>query len=341
MNDNAPFQRSGEASVDEAARRWFTHLRGDVSNETQAAFEAWLGSDPDNCSAYHRVEQDFAQAEILKASSLYGPRRPQKTVGLSRHKGWMSGIAAIAATLVIMLLQHGRDRAPSPPSALVHRAMALTTRHGEIRTERLADGSQVTLDTDSRIELAISAGERRIRLTRGHIRLAVARDARPFRVDAGAGAITAPMASETSFDIGYDDGQGVRVVMISGHAEARPALQTANWAVPIATLDAGQNMSWSAQGFAQTRKPDGAARIDAAQWPTGWVSYQTVPLEELVAQANQYADRPIVLDGANIGKMAVSGRFHISEPVSLAGNLASVFDLDLVGTPSAIHLRQK
>jgi len=341
MNDNAPLQRPEGASIDEAARQWFTHLRGDVSPATRADFAAWLSAGPDNDAAYQRVAQDFAQAEILKGSSLYGTGRPQRGAGLPHHKGWIAGILAIAATLVIAVLRHGADQAPFPPNALAKNAMALTTRHGEIRTEHLSDGTRVTLDTDSRIDVAITGHERRIRLTRGHIRLSIAKDSRPFRVDAGAGAITAPMASEASFDIGYDDAERVRVAMISGHAEARPLLQTAHWAVPAATLDAGQNLGWSTQGFSSFPEAAGTSHVDAAQWPTGWVSYQTVPLEELVAQANQYADRPIILDGTDVGRIAVSGRFHISEPGSLAGNLADVLGLDLISTPGALHLRQK
>ena len=57
----------------------------------------------------------------------------------------------------------------------------LQTRHGEIRTYNLSDGSKVTLDADSRVEVTMSEAERRLRLRQGKARFAVAADP----VDAG------------------------------------------------------------------------------------------------------------------------------------------------------------
>jgi transmembrane sensor len=222
MNDNAPFQRSKSSSVEDVARRWFAHRRSEGSSDSQADFKAWLDAAPDHAAAYRQVEQDFAQAEILKASSLYGIGRPQPSPPFRHHRGWIAGVSAVAATLILVLFQHGASKMHEPSPVPSQSTVSLATRHGEIRTERLSDGSQVTLDTDSRLELDINGHERRIRLARGHIRLSIAKDARPFRVDAGAGVITAPMASEASFDIGYDDTQYVRMTMITGSAEARP-----------------------------------------------------------------------------------------------------------------------
>lgn len=341
MNDNAPFQRSKSSSVEEVARRWFAHRRSEGSSDSQADFKAWLDAAPDHAAAYKQVEQDFAQAEILKASSLYGIGRPQPSLASRHHRGWIASASAVAATLILVLFQHGTSKMHEPSPVPTQSTVSLATKHGEIRTERLSDGSQITLDTDSRLELNINGHERRIHLASGHIRLSIAKDSRPFRVDAGTGVITAPMASETSFDIGYDDTQRVRVTMITGNAKARPLLQTAKWSVPFASLDAGQSLGWSAQGVTKLTESASPARIDAAQWPTGWVSYQTVPLEELVAQANQYADRPIILDSPDVGAIKVSGRFHISEPAHLASNLADVFGLDLIKTSRTIHLHRK
>src|SRR5690606_29474815 len=60
------------------------------------------------------------------------------------------------------------------------------TAIGDIKSLRLADGSQVTLNTDSTLHVAITAAERRIELDHGEAFFDVAQDpARPFVVRAG------------------------------------------------------------------------------------------------------------------------------------------------------------
>ena len=57
---------------------------------------------------------------------------------------------------------------------------------------RLDDGSRVSLNTDSRIAILYSDGERRVRLDRGEAMFEVARNpARPFVVIAGNKSVTA------------------------------------------------------------------------------------------------------------------------------------------------------
>lgn len=250
-------------------------------------------------------------------------------------------MVAVAATLM-MTVMPDRMRQPLPSSSLPPQQNAsLSAKRGEIRTVNLADGSKLTLDTDSQINVSLDRRERRLKLVKGHARLAVAKDPRPFRVDAGAGSISAAQGNEATFDIAYDDGSHVEVAMISGHAQARALLQNAVWRVPIVALGAGETFDWSEAG-ASTILPAAAQKpIDASQWPSGWVSYNSVALAKLVAQANRYTDRPIVIDSATVGQMAITGRFHISEPAPLAGRLADVFDLRLVEKPDALHLRQK
>lgn len=342
MNDNlsASNQADSEA-VETAARQWFVCLRNEPDPETKMQFDAWLAAAPAHAASYAMTERIFREAEILKGSARFGRHRAMPSPTSRQAKFWIGGIIAMAATLIMTLMPHGRPDTPTTPNILAQQGTSLSTKRGEIRSIGLADGSRVTLDTDSRILVSINRQERHLELVQGHARLAVARDPRPFRVDAGAGTIAAKLGTDTSFDIAYDDGNHVEVTMISGRAEARPRLQTAVWRVPVATLDSGQGVGWSDAGFASFAPTEAARRIDNGQWPSGWVSYNSVALGTLVSQANRYADRPIVIDSPDVNTMSITGRFHISAPAPLAGRLAEVFGLKLVQTTDAIHLRSK
>lgn len=344
MNDNMPITQPTPSS-EEIARQWFVRLRGETTEDMRRAFETWLQADPAHAAAYKAVEQHFHLAESLKASSIYGANRPSAPfsgkASQNMHAGRIVGVVALAASLIMMVFltipSKIRLQSPAMTQDLTH----IASRKGEIRSLRLSDGSSVILDTDSAIDIAMNRSERQIHLAKGHIRLAISNDPRPFLVEAGKGVVTTQPATPASFDLGFDDNRGVRLAMMTGHAEANPILRTANWTVSVPTLGAGQALGWPAEAFSPVRIDTATSGVDASQWPTGWVSYHAVALGELVAQANRYTNRPIILDGQTIARMAVTGRFHVSDPDRLAGNITDVFGLARSDTQQAIVLRLK
>src|SRR3546814_20316101 len=90
------------------------------------------------------------------------------------------------------MIAFGAGGAPLPGQSMsALAAEPLVTQRGEIRSFRLSDGTNATLDTDSRVEVSLTATESSLPLSQGRARFEVASDARPFRVRAGAGEVTA------------------------------------------------------------------------------------------------------------------------------------------------------
>ena len=88
-----------------------------------------------------------------------------------------------------------------------------TTGVGEQWVVQLADGSSVRLDTDSRVRVRFSDGQRLVDLERGQAMFSVAHDAqRPFVVAAGDARVT---AIGTVFDV-QRQSAGVSVTLVSG-----------------------------------------------------------------------------------------------------------------------------
>src|SRR3546814_19981077 len=94
----------------------------------------------------------------------------------------------ILALLIVAIGAGGASLPGQPGSGPVARAAEpLVTQRGEIRTFRLADGSSATLDTDSRLDVALANGARSLRLVQGRVRLAVARQEGPPQIERGPG----------------------------------------------------------------------------------------------------------------------------------------------------------
>ncbi len=83
----------------------------------------------------------------------------------------------------------------------------------------LADGSEVTMDLATEIDVRLSRGERNIKLVAGRALFDVAHDAsRPFRVDTGHGKVT---ALGTQFQVDVDTDQ-VIVTLLEGSVSVSP-----------------------------------------------------------------------------------------------------------------------
>ena len=112
---------------------------------------------------------------------------------------------------------------------------AFATRVGEQRVIPLADGSSLSLDTDSRVRVRFTDRQRRIDLVEGQALFNVEHDAgRPFVVYAGKTRVT---AVGTVFDV-RRAGEEVRVTLVSGAID----VQSNEASSPPRRIAAGQQV---------------------------------------------------------------------------------------------------
>ncbi len=331
-------------AIREAAAGWVARIHGDPSAAERRELDLWLAADPRHGESYRRIAQIHRAAAVLRESKLYRASGPR------RRMGWVAtGLAAAAAALALAWLPLGGgiepvSVSPSPsPTVAVSRPQAIrpptriTARRGEIRTMRLTDGSTVTLDTASAVDVEFGPDIRRLTLLRGRARFAVAHEARPFTVMAGGGAVT---ARGTVFDVALEGGGRVRVLLLRGAVDVvapGSARTSAAGREPLRLATGQQAIFESSDVVAavQTASPGEAA------WPDGTADYADVSLAQLLERANRYAERPIVLADPMLGDLRVSGRFRINDPERLAGNLARLLALRVEDRPQAILLERE
>ncbi len=180
----------------EEAAAWRLRLLRDPACEFSSDYIAW-SADIDNEAAMAAIEKGWSTVGALSTSPELLSMRQQALSRLrktgtppARRFGW--GRAA-AAGLVLALLGAGLYRV-----ALLQ-PDSYRTEIGERRVVALADGSQISMDSDTKILVDYSKTERALRLARGRARFDVAHDtSRPFTVTAGAETV---VAVGTSFDV--------------------------------------------------------------------------------------------------------------------------------------------
>ena len=329
--ENVPNPAAGDEAV-----AWFVVMRGPSAGKRSAEFERWLEASAEHRRAYQQVAQLFDDTAVLKRSRRQGVAKTVR-VPVRAHR-LAAGLAPAACHALAVIAgptimrstkseDHGADSAIVP--------VALETGRGEIRSFRLVDGSLVTLDTASRVEVMMGPKERRLRLRAGRARFAVARDVRPFIVEAGAGQAT---SSSGVLDVNWDERGQVGVSVVSGSAMVAFLEPSATFQNLGQKLPEGRLLIYRAADFVQTQSlPEYGSMLDR-NWPSGWAEYRSVPLAILTQEANRYAVQPIVIDDPAVARLAVSGRFKLSDPAALALRLAEVFGLNAEQRADGIHL---
>ena len=330
--------------VGEIARAWLVKMRGDDAGSLRAEFEAWLAAAPAHRAAYDRIARAMDGARVLKTSYRHGSAQAALRQRGSPRR-WLSwGAAAAATALFLVAIGAGGAPLPAPLGAgpTARAAEPLITRRGEIRTFRLADGSTATLDTDSRLEIDFSDHVRRVRLAKGRVRLAVAADTRPLEAAAGAAMVRTRAGA---FDLDLGAAGEAHVLLLRGTADISAAFANGRSGDAARPLALGERLVYRADRSAPPRPSGAAHRVAAdtaaADWPNGWAEYRSIALGSLVAEANRYAHRPIIVEERAVAALAVSGRFQLTEPDHVARRLTSLFDLELSEEADGLHLEKR
>jgi transmembrane sensor len=307
------------------AAAWFARLRAPDGERSRSAFEAWRADDPARGQAYDRLMRRWEEASVLG---------PPQTMGAARRPPahlWVLplglGLAGVAAGAVLVLAV-----APAAPDWIKVQVASLgwpqriSTEVSQIRSLRLADGSQLVLDTDTQVTMAA----RRVELLRGRARFDVAQDpGRPFIVAAGGGEI---VTRGGVFDVALSPEHLVAVSLVRGVVDVDPdGGRRRVRARRALRLSSGQRLAYGptvAAPLAQSATPG------APMWPSGLLDFRRTPLSAAVAEANRYSRQKIILEDQGIGELQVSGVFKAAATADLASSLAAMFDLRLERAPN-------
>lgn len=304
----------------EQATDWFGRMRGPDAESHRAAFEQWLAADPRNPEAYAVLESAWQETAVSGETKFADDRALDhygSVFGLTMPR--VAVAAAAAAAVLLVVSQWPAAQSPLPQPVVV--AQLMQTTLGEIRTIDLPDGSKVTLDTDSQINIRFASDVRRVVLARGRARFEVLADpSRIFVVDAGNRQVT---TREGRFDAAVLP-RRVFVSAWRGAVDIRDRGAAITSAV-VFRLAPGQSLDFVVgESTAPQAKAVGKG---SEQWPAGMLVFHSTPLSDVLAETNRYSERRIMLGDASLGALRVTGTFRPLPVDALAASLAAAFDL--------------
>jgi transmembrane sensor len=164
----------------------------------------------------------------------------------------------------------------------------------------MPDGSNVTLNTDSVIRVAVSDRERRVQLEQGEAFFDVAKDpARPFVVRAGNKRIVA-VGTKFSVQHLHDD---VRVLVTEGRVRVESETSS-----PV--FIAAGSVARADGSALVVRKAQPTQVDELLSWREGYLRFHETALADAVAEMNRYNTRKIFIEDPELAAIRISGTFR-------------------------------
>jgi transmembrane sensor len=214
----------------------------------------------------------------------------------------------------------------------------------------LRDGSNITLNTDSQIRVALTGAERHIELKQGEAFFDVARDpSRPFVVVAGKQRI---IAIGTKFSV-QRNGDSVEVVVTEGKVRveeaSRPLRRNATdtqgatpprGATAPVFLTAGAIALADEAGVLVQRKSLEEAETHLS-WRNGVLIFRDLSLADAVAEFNRYNAHKIEIADPTVAALKVEGNFRATNADAFVRLLEDYFPIRVVAQEDRIVLSAK
>jgi transmembrane sensor len=328
-------QQLSARSLEETAAAWVARLdAADLTPGEELALDSWLNSDSRCAGAFARARAIFVSPGVT--ASLQATRRPAFQ---AVTPAWRVGrrLLAIAATVVALFV--------GSAFVLGQREQVEKTVYGselgEVRQIPLSDGTRVTLNTNSVLQVEYSGQSRQVTLERGEAYFEVARDPRrPFVV---VGSSAQARAVGTAYDVrlGKDDGD-MRIQVMAGRVAVEPPPSKRSVAVRAISrlfgLESARGAYLNVNQEAEVRVvPDGPDQGEiqmsiheltpavferSLMWREGMLSFEGVPLADAVADFARYSRQKILVRGT-LANERVSGLFAAADPAAFARAIAT------------------
>lgn len=359
--------------IDEAAADWLFRREQGLDAAAQDVYLQWLRDDPRHGRAIARLERSWKALDALKEwrprdSAVPNPDLlSQPCHGLPRSRRVLRLAvltASLAAALVATWYAPGWFESAGDQASVRTAAKPQVIRH-EPEQRLLPDGSRLTLQPGSQIEVAFSPAQRRIRLSGGEAHFEVAKNPDwPFFVETPAGLTV--RAIGTAFNVRLAEAE-VAVVVTEGkvlletEAVAIPSpapgsAAPANLAIVPATavpvdakvaarqspplLIAGQSAKFALpEQPAEERSlqvvsltPEEVAR--ATDWRVLRLEFRDLPLREVVAEFNRHNTHQLALGDDAVGKLTIGGTFRADNAAAFVRLLESLLGVRVQAGPN-------
>ena len=300
--------------IHKQANDWLIKLEtGTMAEGDEERFVEWLEQDQLHGELFYAAEEAWKLMHQAAADDVSESTLPQ-----TKHKTshWTTRyLMPMAASLFIFMTS-----ALWWQDAYYMTSSDHYTLTGVRESVTLSDGSVVTLNTDSAIDVEFDQRHRLIELNNGEINVQVAPNQnRPFIVKAGEMYIT---ALGTAFIVRKQSDTPPTVTV----TEHRVRVGSSEPSARAVILESGEQVSLLEQQdrFTTIKKVD---QTEQSAWLDGKYVFIDKSLNQVVLELGRYFDGRIVIRDAELAKMKITGVLDIDDPIVSLQTLAETLPI--------------
>lgn len=323
-------------SAAEQAARWLSRQQSGLSATEQCQFDDWLLQD-ENAAQYQAMWSIWQRTGDLPQENIARLRNslPQKIRPAMRRPFWRAGL--VTAVVCLMLMWPAWQwLLPPVMTTQFH------TGRGEFQQVTLPDGSVLSLDAETQVQVAYYPQRREVTLNKGQAYFQVKhKEDQPFVVLSGPSRVT---VLGTHFSVRYIpqsmSGDGTDVAVSSGAVRIGPRawLDNMRWRVMakfhqdphnrhLMVLRATQRAISDASG-ALTLLPS-VAPENIADWRQSRINFNNTPLSLALAEFSRYGEMPYSAGSPDVAALRISGSFNVHRPDSFVHALPKVLPVKI------------
>lgn len=301
---------------------WIARLHGpDRSRDMEQECLAWQSRSPMHRLAFERCTETWQAAPAITVSAYAGATTRDRgcQMPVSSRRAVLASVGAGCAALLGWRLWPGKQ--------------AYETGVGQRRIVMLADGTRMTLNTSTEVQVDMTRAQRTVSVPHGEALFEVAKEpGRPLVVRVSGVQV---VATGTAFLVrslpGTGSGDGsFDVTLIEGQV----VVQRTDTPAPTAPI-----VMAPGERLQDARLQDGAkhrpVHLDRPQidklmaWQRGEAVFDNTPLSDAVAEMNRYSQVQIALVGEGAGALRISGLHRTGDSESFARSVAQLHGLTL------------
>lgn len=320
----------------EVAIGWFIQIKdAEADDPLRSKFEQWLMANVAHQQAYADVANvwtsfdsphDLAKlADTADQNAFF-----QKSAQSKKIKNVIAGVVAAVAISVGGLLAFQTWHAQPVMQ------MAAQVAVGQVESQRLQDGTLMTMNTGTDIEVTYYRDRRLVTLKRGEAIFEVARDeARPFIIDSGKAKITvlgtrfAVNRLQQLVRVSVDHGTVKVESQHTGDATQASALILHDGEVAEVKQDATKPMRSHQQA------------ADAFAFEKGMVVFEQADLDEIAETLSRYRKLPLVAEKSAPQQVHISSMLKTSAIETFIHQMPEIAPVHIVATPTATLIKSK
>ena len=332
------------SDIEAEARGWVIDLDGDnVTEEMLQEFRAWLKRSPSHLETYKQIASVWSDLDHWSAF-LYpeGETTYQDTAGtdVPATGGLLRPVFAIVSVMLVVLgislfFHYSGTALFQEDRFIAEYASAV----GEVKLVTLPDGSDVRLNTRSKIAVFYVEESRSVHLKKGEAFFDVSHDPeKPFVVYAGKYAVKAVGTSFSvqlltgSVELNVTDGR-VEVVALPDKARENmaPDLDNMEQATSVIPIVKGQRaiLKDEQDELELVQKVEDEQMEKTLSWRNGLLIFDDDPLLDVVEEINRYSPVRIVIADETISDTRIGGYFRVNDVPAILDTIEKGFGLHL------------